>query len=349
MTAMNQHRVAILGAGWAATHIAQAFCSLGIEIAYVWNPRLPRAEQLIAAQGLRDARSTTRYSDVYEDPSVDIVAIATPHHVHTEQLLAAAEHRKHIVVDKPVTLRPDELRLVVLAVRRAGVQSTTTFVHRAGLYQQAIKRCVLDGLVGRPFYTEVDYVGYLSPQLLTERPWLRTSTAAGSVMIGNGIHGVDTARWLASTDTGMEEAKVVEVQAMSHQVRQETDYPDFTVALLRFADGSLSKVTGHYSGRGFNIPPVTIYGTEGTIRGDEIWSERLPEPRGWLKLTAPHPSVQGAASRYTGYIQTFMEALDAGRTPPCSIESTVNTHEACFAADLSARTGKPVRLPLQSW
>ena len=53
------------------------------------------------------------------DPTLDLVIIATPNHVHKKIALAALAAGKHVVCEKPVTLNLRELREIIAAAKKA--------------------------------------------------------------------------------------------------------------------------------------------------------------------------------------------------------------------------------------
>ncbi len=85
-------------------------------------PLVPDAE--IKAIGSRSIDTAKQFADVYggkpygsyeemlEDPDVDVVYVATPHMVHEENVIMAAEHGKCILCEKPFTVnRPSAERM----------------------------------------------------------------------------------------------------------------------------------------------------------------------------------------------------------------------------------------------
>ena len=55
-----------------------------------------------------ELKSYNNYDDVVKDEAVDAVILTTPHSLHTEQILSAANHNKHVFVEKPMTLTKDD-------------------------------------------------------------------------------------------------------------------------------------------------------------------------------------------------------------------------------------------------
>src|SRR5262249_41303379 len=61
----------------------------------------PEAEAFAAEHELRLLASLEALLD---DPAVDAVVLATPHSLHAQQVIAAAEAGKHVFCEKPFTL-----------------------------------------------------------------------------------------------------------------------------------------------------------------------------------------------------------------------------------------------------
>lgn len=61
------------------------------------------------------------YQGVYDDGSVDIVYIGTPHSLHRENCLDAIAAGKHVLCEKPFTINAREAQEVVDAARKKGV------------------------------------------------------------------------------------------------------------------------------------------------------------------------------------------------------------------------------------
>jgi len=69
----------------------------------------------------REPRQCVSYREVMDMPEVDAVVIASPDHVHTLHLEAAAQAGKHAYCEKPLAKDMDGLRRAVDAVREAGI------------------------------------------------------------------------------------------------------------------------------------------------------------------------------------------------------------------------------------
>ena len=70
------------------------------------------------------------YDAILADPAIDAVVIATPHSQHEAQVRAAAAARKHVFVEKPITLNRKSADAVVAAARKAGLVLAVGFTRR---------------------------------------------------------------------------------------------------------------------------------------------------------------------------------------------------------------------------
>jgi len=97
-------------------------------------------------------RTTTDIHDVFGDPKIDAIAIATPVHTHHELALKALEADKHVFVEKPLASNVEQgLHLVQEAERRKKL----LFVDHTFLYTGAvrkIKELVALGELGTIYY-----------------------------------------------------------------------------------------------------------------------------------------------------------------------------------------------------
>ena len=115
--------VAVLGVrGRGAAH-ATAFGSRDdCEITYVCEPDSAigprRAEQIGERQDGRAPKCVADMRDVFDDPSVDIVVVATPNHWHSLAAIWAMQAGKDVYVEKPVSHNVSEGRRMVQAMEK---------------------------------------------------------------------------------------------------------------------------------------------------------------------------------------------------------------------------------------
>lgn len=66
-------------------------------------------------------KTYTNFSDLLEDKNIDAVEILTPHHLHCDMVIKAAEAGKHVSVQKPMAISLKECDMMLDACKKAGV------------------------------------------------------------------------------------------------------------------------------------------------------------------------------------------------------------------------------------
>ena len=280
------------------------------------------------------------YNALLAHPGLDALSICTPHARHAAETIAAAGAGKHILIEKPVALTPDDLRAMDAAVTAAGVRTTVSFVLRWNPLVTTAKALLDDGAFGRPLYVQTDY-WHNAEQGGYPGAKGRLGRGTVSAMVSGGCHAMDLARYLMGSD-------IVEVTALDFTTLDALAAPLNQAALVRFANGMAGKVsacTEQWMPYQFNID---LLGTDGALRDDRFYTRKLPATLGWASFPTILPN-SGAVSHhpFPAEIDHFIECVRTGTESHASLHNTVNTHEACFAADRSSGAGgKPVALPL---
>ena len=84
-----------------------------------------------------------------ESPQVDVVYVCTPNHLHASNVIAAAEHGKHVIVDKPMALTLDECEAMNRAAERNGVRLLCGHTHSFDAPIQKMREIVRGGELGQ--------------------------------------------------------------------------------------------------------------------------------------------------------------------------------------------------------
>src|SRR5574341_825741 len=112
-------RAAAVGIGWWSGVLADAVPK-GTHLKLV-TCATRSAEKRAAFAKKYGCRQAESYEAILKDPEVEAVLLTTPHTLHADQVIAAAQVGKHVFVEKPFTLTVAEGRKSAEACRRAGV------------------------------------------------------------------------------------------------------------------------------------------------------------------------------------------------------------------------------------
>jgi phthalate 4,5-cis-dihydrodiol dehydrogenase len=195
-------------------------------------------------QGPREAfardHNARAYSDVQmlvEDPAVQVIYIATPHQFHAPHAILAAEHGKHVILEKPMALTLAECDAINAAVERHGVHlivgHTHAFDPAVRLMRDIIARREL-GPLG--LIHSFNYTNYL---YRPRRPEELDTAKGGGILFNQVPHQIDTARLLAG-------GIVRSVRAHTTALDRSRPTEAGCAALLQFDNGAVASLI--YSG-----------------------------------------------------------------------------------------------------
>lgn len=219
--------VAVLGVrGRGSSHIGALAGRRDTQITYICDPDLAVGKRRAAEVEKRQGRLPRFVEDlrhVLDDPSVDIVTIATPNHWHALAAIWAMQAGKDVYVEKPVSHNVSEGRRMVQAARRhqricqtgtqcrsnPGMMDAMAFLQAGKLGEVKLARglCYKQrrGIGERGQFAppvDVNYDLWLGPA--PDEPLSRSQFhvdwhwqwAYGNGDLGNqGVHQMDLARW----------------------------------------------------------------------------------------------------------------------------------------------------------
>ncbi|MCP5520830.1 MAG: Gfo/Idh/MocA family oxidoreductase [Verrucomicrobiales bacterium] len=364
---MSQGKFGVLihGAGWVSTqHIAAFQRNPATEVVAISSRKLAGAQLRAREAGLAEIGLYDDLEQALRHPGVDIVVVCTPQHVHCANVLAAARAGKHLVIEKPAGLSMSELREMERAVRDAGVKTIVSFVLRWNPLFRKLKSMIAAGTLGRPYYVEADY---LSHNGAWWSGWNDTRSVENGVsaMLVAGCHAIDALRWFAAEDE-FAAATPVEVFAaaggwrkgakhaynpLDHSWQDDAppmEYDGLEVALVRFDNGVLGKVSVNFDCIMPYRFPIRIFGNRGSVIDNRVWTPDASEQPAWLELPDISPDSSDVSHHpFQGQIDHFVECLQRGVDSHCNLGDAIKTHEVVFAALECYRTGRPVKLPME--
>jgi phthalate 4,5-cis-dihydrodiol dehydrogenase len=196
-------------------------------------------------QGPRDAfvrdHSTSRaYEDMrmlVKDPAVQVVYIATPHQFHAPHAILAAEHGKHVILEKPMALTLAECDAIIAAVEQHNVHLIVGHTHAFDPAVRQMREIIERGELGRlGLIHSFNYTNYL---YRPRRPEELDTAKGGGILFNQVPHQIDTVRLLAG-------GLVRSVRAHTTALDRSRPTEAGCAALLQFANGAAASLV--YSG-----------------------------------------------------------------------------------------------------
>lgn len=284
----------VVGVGFVGVAHVEALRRLGVHVVGVVGSSPERAARKAEAANL--PRVYESLESLLADPGVDVVHVATPNHVHAEQVRAVLEAGKHVVCEKPLALSADETADLLRRAVASGLVHAVCYNQRFYPLCHQMRAMVAAGAIGEP---RLVTGSYLQDWLLrpTDWNWRLEPEKAGELraVADIGSHWLDLARFVIGRD-------VIEVMADLHTLVPVRRHPagpvesfaavptgedlveepmssdDAAGILLRFDGGSRgSLVVSQVSAGRKNSIGLEVDGSEAAL----AWTSEDPE-RLWI-------------------------------------------------------------------
>ena len=142
-------KMAIVGAGtWGESHARIYAEHPGAEVVAICDVYRERAEQFAARHHLSHVYTDCR--DMLEKCDCDAVAIVTPDFLHTDLAIACAQAGKHMLIEKPLATKREDVFAILEAVQKAGVRAMVDLHNRWNPPFNLVKQMAESGEYGAP-------------------------------------------------------------------------------------------------------------------------------------------------------------------------------------------------------
>lgn len=255
-------------------------------------------------------------AELFSDPVINTVVIATRHDSHAGLTIAALNAGKHVFVEKPLCLTRDELAEIKAAHAVSGVKLMVGFNRRFSPLVSKMKT-----LVDRVTEPKA-FVMVMNAGAIPASHWTHDPALGGGRIIGEACHHIDLMRYLAGSP-------IVSVEARS--MGRNSSQPlteDKAVITVGFADGSFGTV--HYLANGGSSFPkerIEIFAGGRTLQLDNFVALR---GFGW-----PGFRKQKLWRQDKGQVdcaRAFLTAISEGRESPISEDELFEVAEASIEA-----------------
>ncbi len=326
---MKTLNVGLIGAGFMGKAHSLAYAAMPM---FFWPaPAIPVRKVIaeLSEDMAKDAAvrfgfesSTADWRRVVEDPSIDVVDIATPNNAHAEIAIAAAQAGKNIICEKPLARDAAEARGMLDAVEKAGIIHMVAFNYRRTPAVALAKKLIEEGTIGDILSFRGTYLQDWSADPDSPLSWRFNKEVAGSGALGDiGTHVLDYARYLVGEvsavnailktyikDRPVQQGGVDKLAAAEKQSgapRAPVDVDDEVMTYLRFEGGQVGSLeaTRNAYGRN-NFLTFEVHGSKGSIyfnyeRRDELQLFSADDPA----------DRRGFRTIYTGPAHPYGEAL----------------------------------------
>ena len=315
--------VAVVGLGWWGRIIVPLLkTSQKLRVVKGVDPT-PAGAEFAAAQQIAYAGS---FEETLDDPAVQGVVLCTPHTLHADQIVAAANAKKHVFCEKPLSLNRADVLRAVAACTRNEVALAVGHEKRFEPPIQELTRLAKAGELGTLLQIEANFSQDKFLALASDNWRMSEKEAPAGPMTATGIHLLDLSVGLLGP--------AHQVYARVRQLGSRLTNGDTLGIFVSFRNGSnalLSAILATpFDGR------FALYGNKGWV---EVRDKAHPEaPQGWTltkslrsseRQTVEYPPAKAVRANLEAFADAAMKRAPYP-VPQDQMIANVSALEAVF-------------------
>lgn len=249
-------RWGIVGAGFIATHFARDLALLPDATITAVGSRRPGGATEFANEFNIPVRYDS-YTQLVQDPDVDVVYIATPHSGHYDAAMLAITAGKAVLVEKPLTINAAQSEALIAAARAAGVFFMEAMWTRFLPHMVKIRSLIEEGALGDLVSITAEQGLWFDPEQPSHR--LYDHKLGGGALLDLGVYPISLILSLLGEPTTITSASDMTDTGVDAQ----------TTVIFQDGKGRHGIATTTLSATTANR--AVISGTEARIEVGEMW------------------------------------------------------------------------------
>jgi predicted dehydrogenase len=180
--------IGVVGAGGFAYFATTEFLKIeGVKLFAIFDENESNAKRLQTLDS--SAKITGSFQGICDEPSIDLVYVATPPFLHYEQSRAALLAGKHVICEKPAATKLSH----AIELRDLAEQKNLLFVvnlmQRYNPLYDSVTQLIQKKVLGN--FLHGFFENYASDESLTENHWFWDEKKSGGIFIEHGVHFFD--------------------------------------------------------------------------------------------------------------------------------------------------------------
>ncbi|MCG8500382.1 MAG: Gfo/Idh/MocA family oxidoreductase [Firmicutes bacterium] len=340
---MNKYRVGIVGCGNIFPMHAFPVNRLdNAEVVAVCDVKEDRAKK--QAEKF-NCHAYLDYKEMIDKAELDVVHICTPHYMHAPVAIYAAKAKKHILTEKPMSIKLEDAEAMIEAAKENGVTLGVIFQNRYNPGSVLIKETLTAGALGKILSGRALVAWDRSDEYYSKSDWKGTwDKEGGGVVIDQAIHTLDLMRWFVDSEIEHIDANI------GNRSHERVEVEDVAEGIIRYKNGV---ITGFYTINYYTYDaPVEIelHCEKGIAKmeGDRA-SIRFNDGREWIADVNPEEAFDygDGVKNYWGIshikqIQNFYECLEKGTQPDITGEDAIKTQKMVCGIYASGKTNQKI-------
>lgn len=254
----------------------------------------------------------TDYEKMLLETDADVVNICTPHGLHAEMAILAAQHKKNVLVEKPMALNVADCHRMIDAAASNGVKLMVVKQNRYNVPIALTKKAIDSGFLGNIFMVQCNVLWNRHQGYYSDSNWRGSLSLEGGALHTQASHFIDLLIWWFGD--------VVSSQTQLATKNHEIEIEDCGTSVIQFKSGVMGSLiwttcvyNKNYEGS------ITIIGENGTIKigGQylnkiEFWDVKsypLPENIEFTDKPNAYGKYQGTSSNHDKVVHDVVAEL----------------------------------------
>ena len=315
---------ALIGCGRISqTHLQAIAAVPGCKLAGVADIRDLAARSVANQHG---CKTYTDYRQVIDGDDVDAVVICTPPNTHAEIATFCLENGIHVLCEKPFAVDTEDAERMV---RKAEDNDCVIMMASKFRYVDDVikaKGIVESGILGDIILFENVFCSRVD---MRDRWNSKKEIAGGGVLIDNGSHSVDIARFLLGS--------IVKVQAEEGKRVQKLEVEDTVRLCFRTQSDTMGVVDLSWSIHKEKESYIDLFGTEGVLSiGWKGSKYRQSERMNWVDFGRGYDKL----SAFIGQVKNFAGVIKGKEMPLINSKDSLESVKVIAAAYKSLSINK---------
>jgi UDP-N-acetyl-2-amino-2-deoxyglucuronate dehydrogenase len=262
-----------------------------------------------------DAECTDSFDQLL-NYDLDAIVVLTESGKHTEHARSVLEAGKHVIVEKPAALLPNEIFETEKLAAKQGLMYSVILQNRLNPAMIKLKETFDKGRFGRLVLATIR-LRWCRLQNYYEDGWHGTWKMDGGVINQQAIHHLDALQWICGP--------IQEVVAAQTNALNRLEAEDTTVATVKFLNGSLGVIEATTAARPEDFEAsISVVGEKGmaviggiALNNIETWQFTEPQSEDeTVPINFSQEVPTGYGLSHGPLMQNIVNRLNVGRTDP---------------------------------
>ena len=285
-----------------------------------------------------NAKPFNNMDDFFKVKDIDLVFVLTSSGLHYPHTKIALSYNKHVITEKPISLKLDEAYELSKLADRKNLMSGVVYQNRYNPSIKFLQDQIKNNILGKRVLSTVRLRWCRYPEYYNNS-WHGSWEMDGGVIAQQAIHHLDILQWLGG--------EIKSVSGTFTQRLNQLEADDTTVAIVEFLDGSLGAIEATTSARpkdyeaSFSIIAENGLVEIGGVALNQITKWNIIKEKNEKEIIDKYSQnvKDGFGLGHGPFIQDVIDRLNKGNTiAPISIEEGIKSLKLVHAIYKSAES-----------